>query len=374
MSLSSDIKEYALSLGYDRVGFTTADRFPIYEQELTERRQMYDWAIESSRQLLKAADPRNILPEARSIVVAVYDYFKQSYPQEMLGKVGRLYLSHGGPPFPINRARYRLLSEFLESRGVRVARGIVTVPARQAAARAGVTHFGRNCFAFAEGIGSFIFIQTFVVDAELEYDAPTLEVKCPDKCTRCLDSCPTGALYEPLRMNPLRCVAYNSYAAPGYGFGPGQEVIPPDIREHMGTWIYGCDVCQEVCPRNRPRLKAKLPPNAYLEQIARDFSLYRLLNISDEYFNWVSGKFNFIKHKRYFQRNAAVALGNLGDEAAVPALALALRDPDELVRGHAAWALGKIGGGTAREALEADLSRETSEYVRGEIRAALSTT
>lgn len=369
MSLSSDIREYALSLGYDRVGFTTADRFPIYEQELTERREMYDWAMGGTIQLLKSADPKNVLPEAKSIVVTVYDYFKQSYTQGMVGKIGRVYQSFGGiPPHPIHRARYRLLREFLEKRGCQVSRGAVTPPPRLAGARAGVTNFGKNCFAFAEGIGSFIIVDTLVVNVELEYNEPTLKVKCPDKCTLCLDSCPTGALYEPLKMNPRRCVAYNSYATPGSLFGDGQEVLPLEIREGMGTWVYGCDVCQQVCPRNQPRLKAKLPPNAYLERIADDFRLDRLLNMSDEHFhNKVLRLLHYIQEKRYFQRNAAVALGNMGEEEAVPALAQTMQDPDELVRGHAAWALGKIGGSQSKRILKASLAAETSDYARGEI-------
>ena len=159
MSLSSVIKEYALSLGYDRVGFTTADRFPIYERELTQRREMYDWAMGEPRQLLKSADPRNIMAEAKSIVVTVYDYFKQSYPQALVGKIGRYYLSHGARPMhPIHQERYRLLREFLEKQGCRVSRSSVAPPARLSGARAGVTNYGKNCFAFAEGIGSFVTI------------------------------------------------------------------------------------------------------------------------------------------------------------------------------------------------------------------------
>lgn len=374
MSLSADIKEYALSLGYDRVGITTADKFPIYEQQLTERPQMYRWAIEGNAQLLKSADPRNILPDAKSIVVAVYDYFKQSYPKEVVGKVGRLYLAYGAaPPYPIHQARYRLLREFLEKQGIQVARGPVGPPARLSAARAGVANYGKNCFAFAEGIGSFIVIVPLVVNAELDYDTPTLEVKCPDKCTLCLDACPTGSLYEPLRMNPLRCIAYNSYATPGSFLGVGQEVLPKEIREPMGTWIFGCDVCQQVCPRNQPRLKAKLPPNPYLEHVANDLRLDKLLNMSDEYFfNRVLPRLSYIKQKRYVQRNAAVALGNLGTEESVAPLAQAMQNPDELVRGHAAWALGRIGSGRAKQTLEASLSRETSAYAREEIREALA--
>ncbi|MDP6347306.1 MAG: HEAT repeat domain-containing protein [Dehalococcoidia bacterium] len=372
ISVSSDIKEYALRLGYDRVGFTPAESFPIYQRELSSRLHMYDWAMGDNQRLLRAADPRNAMPEARTIVVAVYDYFKKSFPPKMVGRIGRLYLGHGGgTPLPIPRARYRLLREFLEKQGFFTSRGGVNPPARQAGARAGVTTFGKNCFAFAEGIGSFIEIDTLVIDGELEYDRPTMQVSCPDKCTLCIDACPTGALYEPLRMNPLMCVAYNSYATPGSFLGDGQTVLPMDIRERMGVWIYGCDICQQVCPHNQPRLKAKLPPHAYTAQVAADFRLEKLLNMSAEYFrNKVYPLLHYIKDGRYVQRNVAVALGNLGQEEAVPHLARAMRDPDELVRGHAAWALGRIGGRGAMEILEGSLATECSEYARSEIIAA----
>jgi epoxyqueuosine reductase len=373
MSLSADIKEYALSIGYDRVGFTTADSFPLYDKELNERRDMYAWAASSTLQIFKSSDPRNILLEARSIVVTAYDYFRHSYPEEMEGKVGRVYQSVGGiPPTAMHRARYRLLREYLEKLGCRVGKSNVDLPARLAGARAGITTYGKNCFAYADGIGSFIVISGMVIDRELEYDEPTMRVKCPEKCTLCIDSCPTGALYEPLRMDPRRCIAYNSYATPNSHFGAGQEIIPSDIREHMGSWVFGCDVCQQVCPRNRTRLKMKLPPNAYLEYLARDFTLDKLLTMSDEQFSRISTILNYIKDKRYYRRNAAAAMGNQGDTSYIPHLVLAMQDPYEVVRGHAAWALGKIGGSDAIRILETAHTRENSKYVLQEICQALS--
>jgi epoxyqueuosine reductase len=369
LSLSADIKEYALSLGYDRIGFTTADRFPILEKELSERSHMYDWAVS---QLLRAADPKNILPEARSIVVFVYDYFRHAYPGEMLGKVGRYYQSWGGsPPHPVHRARNIWLIEFLGKQGCRVGWGL---PCRPSSARAGVTGYGKNCFAFAKGIGSFISIVSLVIDKELEYDTPTLDVNCPEECTLCIDSCPTGALYEPLRMNPHLCIAYNTYATPGSDSIQGPEILPLELREGMGTWIFGCDVCQQVCPRNQAKLKVELLPNAFLEYIADDFHLEKILNMTDEQYNRAYNllTMNYINDKRYFRRNAAVALGNQGSEESVPVLTQAMRDPDELIRGHAAWALGRIGGSRAKQSLESGLARETNEYVIGEIRAALA--
>ena len=150
--------------------------------------------------------------------------------------------------------------------------------------------------------------------------------------------------------------------------------IPPDIREKMGSWIHGCDICQEVCPRNQKRLKAKLPPNEFLVKAAQDFELTKLLNLSDEFYakRVQPLMYNYIRDKKYFQRNAAIALGNTGDPAFIPDLAQAMQDPEELVRGYAAWALGKIGGGQARQVLEASLARETAKSARREIEAALA--
>jgi len=356
-----------------RVGFTTAERFTLYEEELLKRQDMYGWATGHDWGLIKGAEPRGILPDARSVVVTVFDYLKHSYPREMVGKVGRAYQSLGGiPPLPIHRARYRLLREFLEKNGCKVGKAGFDLPARPAAARAGVADYGKNTFAFAKGIGSFIVISTLVIDKTLDYDQPTLEMKCPENCTLCMDACPTGAIYEPLKMDPRSCIAYNSYNAPGSWFGGTQAVLPPDIREHMGTWIYGCDVCQQVCPRNQRRLKAKLPPNPYLERMAGYFRLQDLVMMSDEHFSKLSTLLNYVDNKRYLQRNAAVALGNQGDTGAIPVLTEAMCSPDEPLRGHAAWALGKIGGAEARKTLEAALAIEPSDYVRGELNAALA--
>jgi epoxyqueuosine reductase len=236
-----------------------------------------------------------------------------------------------------------------------------------------VATYGQNTFAFAEGIGSFIVISTFLVEKELEYDKPTMEVKCPPKCTACIDACPTGALYEPLRMNPFRCIAFNTFTTQDGRTGGISSYIPPDIREKMAGWIHGCDICQEVCPRNQKKLKAVLPPDEYLETIAGDFDLSKLLKLPDEFFTKTvqSLMYNYISEKRYFQRNAAIAIGNTGDSSFVPALATSMQEAEGMVRGYVAWALGKIGGSQARHILEISLARETVESVRKEIEVAL---
>ena len=375
MSLSEDIREFALDLGYSKAGITTADAFPDYIAELNSRYEMYAWYIEDALQPIKGADPRSVMPSAKSIIALVYDASKESFPETLVGKIGRIYQArcYLTPRHRINGARRQLMREFLQGNGCEVAPRLL-VPERLAAARAGVVTYGKNTFAFADGIGSFIVITTFVVDVELDYDEPTLEVKCPPKCTACIDACPTHSLYEPLKMDPRRCIAFNTFATRDGLPGGVTSYIPPEIREMMGSWIHGCDICQEVCPRNQRRLKAKLPQNEFLVKVAQDFELTKLLNLSDEFYTKRVQPlmYNYVREKKYFQRNAAIALGNTGDPAFLPDLALAMQDSEELVRGYAAWALGRIGGSRARQILKASLAREIAEPAKREIEAALA--
>lgn len=375
MSLSENIKDFGLDLGYSKVGITTADSFPSYIAELKARSEMYAWYIEGSFQPIKGADPKSIMPSAKSIVAVVYDGSKESFPEKLVGKIGRLYQArcYLTPRHRINGARRQLMREFLEKNGCEVAQRLV-LPERLAAARAGIVTYGKNTFAFADGIGSFILMTAFVVNAELDYDEPTIREDCPPKCTACIDVCPTGSLYEPLKMDPRRCIAYNCFMTQdGYPAGTTSN-ISPEIRDKMGSWIHGCDICQEVCPRNQKRLKTKLPPNEFLVKIAEDFELIKLLNLTDEFYikRVQPLMYNYIREKKYFQRNAAIALGNTGDPAYIPDLAQAMQDSEELVRGYAAWALGKIGGSQAKQILEASLARETADSARKEIEAALA--
>ena len=375
MSLSENIKDFGLDLGYSKVGITTADGFPDYIAELNSRRDMYAWYIEGAFQPLTGADPKSVMPSAKSIIVVAYDVFKESFPEKLVGKIGRFYQSrcYLTPRHRINGARRQLMREFLEESGCQVAQRLV-VPERLSAARAGIVTYGKNTFAFAEGIGSFILVTAFIVDAELEYDEPTLEVKCPPKCTACFDACPTGALYESLKMDPRRCIAFNTFMTQDDYLVGVTSYIPPDIREKMGIWIHGCDICQEVCPRNQKKLKAKLSQNEFLTKVAQDFELAKLLNLSDEFYieRVQPLMYNYIRDKKYFQRNAAIALGNMGDPTFIPDLAQAMQDPEGLVRAYAAWALGKIGGSQVRRILEANLARETDEFVKREIQDVLA--
>ncbi len=374
MSLTRDIKDYALDIGYAKVGVTTADGFTDHIEEVRSRGPIYDFYAEDPRRFLDGAEPKKAMPTAKSVISLAWDYAQKAFPESLIGKVGRIYQArcYNAPPDRINGARYQLMLNFLEKRGCGVGRGIF-IPERRAAARAGVTRFGRNNFARVEKIGSFVLLGSFVVDRELEYDGPTYEIKCPEGCRACMDACPTGAIYEPLKLNPRRCVSFNAWwTQDGRPCGV-TSYIPSDIREKMGTRVHGCDACQEACPNNAAKLKAKFPEDPFLVELARDFSLEKMLEMPGDFYEKRVRPimFNYMNDKKYFRRNAAIALGNTGDPAHIPLLGRAMEDPEELARGYAAWALGRIGGAKARALLESRLNREPSDFVRSEIEAAL---
>jgi epoxyqueuosine reductase len=371
LDLENELKEYALDIGFDSIGFTTAEPFPQLTEALKERHDGYSWISDGLLQLAHVADPRFVLPTARSIVVMLYDYYKQAYPEELLGSIGKAYQSRLYPGKKrLFGSRLRLIREFLESRGMAV--GIrPAMPERQAAVRAGIGRFGCNTFVYAPGRGSYVAIVALAVSGELEPTAGDPASACPNDCRLCIDACPTGALYEPYKMNPLRCIAFNTY---GTGNFPGApEDIPHDIREKMGSWIYGCDLCQDACPQNRKRLKQKLVPDTFLGVMAPKLSPAVLLNMDDHYFQGTVQQvlYGYIWEKKFLQRNAAIALGNSGDESTVKLLSQAMEDPQEMVRAYSGWALGRIGGNKSKKALEKSLQKEESTAVREEINSAL---
>ncbi len=370
--MERQIREYALDIGFDDIGFTSADPFPQLTEALEERRKGYKWVSDGLLQLSNAADPRFVLPSAKSIVVLIYDYHKQAYPPELANSIGKAYQSRLYPGKKrLFGSRLRLFKDFLQERGMEV--GVrPAMPERQAAIRAGVGSFGCNTFVYSPGRGSYVAIVALAVSGELEPKMLGASSECPDGCRQCIDACPTGALYEPYKMDPLRCIAFNTY---GTGNFPGApEVIPVEIREKMGSWIYGCDLCQDACPRNKKRLEQKLVPDAFLEKRAPKLAPTALLNMDQRYYlEFVQPVlYGYMWEKKFLQRNAAIALGNKNDETAVSLLGRAMKDPEEMVRSYTAWALGRIGGAASKKALEGALKSENSPAVKAEILSALN--
>jgi epoxyqueuosine reductase len=369
MSVKERLRERALELGFAAAGFTTLEPMSVYIDEIASRPEMYSWVNTEYFSTLRGASPGAKHPWGRSLMVLVRNYYQRRFPEELTGLYGRCYLVDERKVRGAEYAKFKAFLDFARGEGIR-SQFDGEVPARMAAATAGVSTYGNNCFVFcADAIKGSSWLESLplVLDVELDPDEPSLEVGCPSDCdNRCLKACPTGALYEPLKMNPLRCIAFHTYY--------GADITPRDLREPMGAWVYGCDLCQEACPRNRAWMRSELPSDHDLESRADDYRLPVLLRMdSDFYEEKVWPRFFYMSRSRVdrWQMNAARALGNLGDPAFVPDLERSLTEsPYPNVRGMSAWALGRIGGHRARGLLEKRLGVE-DEIVASEIRLGL---
>lgn len=373
MDLKGRLKEKALELGFSDIGFTNTEPFGLFIQEINSRPpEMYGWlkSVAEPIDLKKGAQIEGKYPWAHSLAVLIQNYHKYKFPQELTGKIGRFYQVDDRMEKKDDYERMRAYFSFLKDEGIR-ARADFEISARMAAARAGIATYGKNCFAYAKRIlrgTSWVVIIPIALDAVIEPDESSIEFGCPSWCRNtCIAACPTKALYAPGKMNPLRCIAYNSYYRDG--------ITPMDLREPMGIWVYGCDRCQQVCPRNESYMSQELPINKPLEDRAGDFRPDTLLTMTDEhYINKVWPLCFYIsrKNKAKWQMNAARALGNLKDPQFIPVLSKSLSEnTSEEVRGMCAWALGRLGGSQAKPALESRLNKE-SGLVRQEIELALA--
>ncbi|MDQ3514590.1 MAG: tRNA epoxyqueuosine(34) reductase QueG, partial [Chloroflexota bacterium] len=237
------------------------------------------------------------------------------------------------------------------------------IPERAVAARAGLGWLGKHGGVIVPGHGSWVLLGELVLDLDLEPDAP-LGHTC-GRCAICIDRCPTGAIVAPGVIDTPLCLSYQTIENRG--------VIPREIRPLMGDWVYGCDVCQDVCPYTKAARPE--PDPAFLPRSVENAypSLRWLLRMTDDEFRTTYAGTAVPRAKRRgLARNAAVALGNVGSADDVPFLADALRHHDEaLVRGHAAWALGRLGGLVAQTALVRARTADDDPSVRAEADAML---
>jgi len=236
---------------------------------------------------------------------------------------------------------------------------------RAVAQRAGLGWYGKNTNILNRERGSWLLLGELLLDVELPPDEP-VRTHC-GACTRCMPACPTGALVAPGVLDNNRCISFLTIELKG--------PIPREMRPLIGDWVFGCDICQEVCPVNRKAEPGNHVEFAAASGIGPSPSLVELLEITEEEFR---EKFRHSPVKRTkwagIRRNAAVALGNIADPASVPALIRALNSEPALVRGHTAWALGRIGGVEARNALDERMLMEDDEWVREEIDLAIENT
>jgi epoxyqueuosine reductase len=322
------------------------------------------------RQAGPREDPRFILPGVRSVVMAGMNY-KPPPPQprarEERAIAGRVSCYASGEDYhAVLRQRLHQLLDWLRAEAPD-CRGRAVVDSaplleRDFARLAGLGWFGKNTMLLNKRLGSFFFLGALLVSIELQPDPP-MEANHCGTCTACLDACPTQAFVAPGQLDARRCISYLTIEL--------RSSIPRELREPMGDWIFGCDICQDVCPWNRKAPSASEPRLLPREELQSP-DLLEWVGLSPAEFRARFRDTALSRPRRAgLLRNVAIALGNSGDARAVPALIDALDDESPLVREAAAWALGKVGGDTARAALEKRLAVETVDQVRSELSLAL---
>jgi epoxyqueuosine reductase len=315
--------------------------------------------------LIAGTDPIKIFPNAKTIIVLMEVYFKEAFPSSMENYFGRCYLDDDRMMMDRLSKRIKAFRSFLKEDGID-SKVPGNLPHRLTAARAGMGTFGKNCLFYSNKVvcqGSWVLPIAVIVDHEFSPDEPTLEVGCPDWCkSTCLAACPTGALKGSCKIDPTQCISYLTY----YGEG----ITPRRLREPMGLWVYGCDHCQNVCPRNAPWLAKELPVNRKVAAMVDDFKLNKLLHMDKAYFNSRIRPHMFYMSDNDLWRwkmNVARAMGNSRDDEYIPDLLTAFRNnDDERVQGMIAWAIGRMGGSKAQKALN-DLLPKSEGSVREEI-------
>ena len=326
----AELSRLAVQLGLDAVGAAPAEPYEETERHIRERRArgLFARMRFTMAQPEVSCHPESLLPGARSVVSAALSYYAPG-PDEEPGE-GRLPRYTWCDRYAELRVKLEQLGEQLGGE-YRVLVDENQHVDREGASRAGVGFYGKNTLLITRRHGSWVVLGTVVTTAEIERSAP-LDLDC-GSCTRCIDACPTGALDDPGVLDSTKCLSYWSQA-------PG--AVPAEYREEMGSYVYGCDICQDVCPWNRGtekrRAGAGLPESA--EPVV---SLVDWLEAADDDLRARYDRLYIPRNDpRYLRRNALIAAGNSGDVALVPAVERWSESEDDLLREHAEWALERL--------------------------------
>jgi epoxyqueuosine reductase len=362
--LTAAVKQEAARLGFELVGVTTPDpppHFDNFQRWLAEGRHGTMDYLASERARSRRADPRAILPGCRSILVVG---MRHSLPAA--GPRPRVAAYAVGADYhEVILRRLEQLMGFLRplarpSFAYRLYTDTGPILERDLAQRAGLGWIGKNTCLIHPRHGSYFLLGEALLSEELEPDDPIAVDHC-GSCTRCLEACPTDCILPDRTLDAPRCISYQTIENRG--------AVPIELRAPIGDWLFGCDICQQVCPWNirfaRPSADPEVEPSPHLA--SPDLGALLESRIS------LQSSATSRARRRGMARNAAVVLGNRREAEAVGPLRQALlAHAEPLVRRHAAWALGEIGGETAEAALRLSARSERDEDVQGEIAQALA--
>ncbi|MBT2681256.1 tRNA epoxyqueuosine(34) reductase QueG [Bacillus sp. ISL-35] len=364
-SLKKEIIAYSKTIGIDKIGFAAPSTFEEMKVRLYRQQELHYQSGFEEKDIEKRTEPALIFDTPKSIISIAL-----AYPSKMKTKViskkgerrGIFCRASWGTDYhAVLRDRLRKLEEFIALKvpGARFKSMVDTgeLVDRAVAERAGIGWSGKNCSIITPEFGSYVYLGEMITNIPFEPDHP-MEDRC-GSCNKCVDVCPTGALVQGGQLDAQKCIAFVTQTK---GF------LADEFREKLGNRLYGCDTCQTVCPENKGKdfhFHIEMEPDP---EIAKPL-LKPLLTMSNrefkEKFGHVSGSW---RGKKPIQRNAIIALAHYKDDTAVPELIMVMKDdPRPVLRGTAAWALGKIGGRAALDALEHASIVEKDEEVLQEI-------
>jgi epoxyqueuosine reductase len=375
--VSRRIADEARQLGFDLVGITppvpptTIERYQVWLASGFHGEMAY---LARPDATAKRADLSLIQPGLRSVVTVGANYHTVALPPGVRDDPSRgIFASYawGDEYHEWFLSRLHRLAAFIQDicgEPVAYRAYVDTGPIleREIAVSGGLGFVGKNTNLIHPELGSWLFLGELFLAVELPATQPGADRGTCGGCTRCLDACPTGALTAPYVLDARRCISYLTIELTG--------IIPRELRPLVGNRIFGCDICQEVCPWNRRFARPALEPAFQPRPDALAPRLLELLALGASDFRQRFRDSPVKRAKRRgLLRNVVVALGNWGDRSTVAPLARAIGDDEPLVRGHAAWALGRIACSQAQSALAQALTAETDPWVQEEIRLGLQT-
>jgi epoxyqueuosine reductase len=374
--LKNIIKAEAKDLGFSLAGITTPDtpdHFDVFASWLAAGYHADMNYLSRVDTVAKRKQPKELMPDCKSIICLAFPFPNVNSPQPNENQLAGSIASYAWVP-DYHLTIPTLINELMERMENKLGRKVqykaftdsAPILERELAQRAGLGWIGKNSCLIHPDQGSYFLLAEVFTDIQMDIDEPFLADRC-GSCTRCLEACPTHCILPNRTTDANRCISYLTIENKG--------PIPYDLRKYIGNWVFGCDICQMVCPWNRLRVG-----NTYQEAfISPDLettfpNIINELCLSDQEFIEKFANTPILRTKRKgYLRNIAIALGNMETVEAVPNLVRRImEDSEPLIRGAAAWALGQIGGEKGRSALVDRLNQEGDADVLQEIHQSIN--
>lgn len=361
-----DLKQYIIDkskgLNIDIIGFTDCEPLFHLKEYLAMRKKENKETEFEEKDIEKRIDPKATFPDCKTIIVIGLSYNNDFNQEPKEGLTGKLSKSSWGLDYHmvLEKRMESLIKEIQKIKEFRFKSFVDTGPLidRELARKAGIGYYGKNCSIINYEYGSFIFIGYILTDLDINIDPILLEEECRE-CNLCLKSCPTSALESPYIFNPKICISYLTQT---------KERIPYELRSKMGNNIYGCDVCQKSCPKNKNINRVN-----HEDFIPKDrkgyINIEEILSISNKQFKEKYGSMaGSWRGRNIWRRNGIIALGNTKDRENLQILKPLLKDPNPMIREYTAWAILNIDYRYGIEVIGDILEYEQNKVVKQEIK------